>query len=278
MASCVFKNLFAKSGGNRRMIVRESIEFERGRSPEDIKRLFGREYHPGEIILRPDNGYSPHKTIMMFLERLPADYAGTEHFKVATLGYIDIEGKAKPYGYKFELDNYNTGNYVDADTKDIRFPTSAEELVLKRFLNRSKISKIKERLGMFPILNGKLIKESLNFERGIEPKKASKIGLTAPKRFKTIEEFTNHIITALPLIFDGKIPEDILSSHESGMLPEKYYEKIAWWLTENGFEMPNGNNDWEGPIDNATAEFKFWSTPIVQKLEQILGEKRWSEY
>jgi hypothetical protein len=42
--------------------------------------------------------------------------------------------------------------------------------------------------------------------------------------------------------------------------------------------MPNGNNDWEGSPDNAPEGFKFWTTPIVQKLEQMLGQKRWSEY
>jgi hypothetical protein len=503
------------------MIVRESINFERGKSPEDIKKLFGREYHPGEILLRPDNGYSPHSTIMMFKRRTKPDYAGNEYFEVATLGYIDTEGKTKYYGYRFELDNYNTENMVNVDTKDIRFPSPKEELILRKFFNRSKISKIKERLGIFPILNGKkldlneaynfergldpkdsmdigtplarlanelgmtyaeirqdkkdlqeivaaavnpgddedkdysfafyavaddpraydiskesrlfdvalwadqhqkdairilrtpdrmsesinfergvdprdsmdigkpitrmlnrlgtsnldrprlkekieelpstlylegrgdsqiidikrykdlnkaekkslaswyasslsreenkkkidpdfiwiklkydfpnpgikewmdldkfavlldrkirkkFLKESQNFERGVDPKKSAGIGLSSPKRFQTIEEFTNHIIAALPLIFDGKIPEDILSKKEGGMLPETYYGKIAWWLAEKGFEMPNGNSEWEGPIDNAPKDFAYWTTPIVQKLEQMFGQKRWSEY
>jgi hypothetical protein len=122
------------------------------------------------------------------------------------------------------------------------------------------------------------VSEGMDFERGVEPKKAAGVGLSAPRRFKTIEEFTNHIIAALPLIFDGKIPEDILSKKEGGMLPESYYGKIAWWLSENGFEMPNGNTDWEAHPDSAPEGFKYWSTPIVERLEQILGQKRWSEY
>jgi len=122
------------------------------------------------------------------------------------------------------------------------------------------------------------ISESVNFERGIDPKKSIGIGLESPKRFHNIEEFTNHIIAALPLIFGGKIPEDILSRQEDGMLPNTYYGKIAWWLTENGFEMPNGDSDWEAGPANVSKEFSYWPTSIVERLEQILGEKRWARY
>ena len=269
------------------MIVRESLDFERGKDPSEIKRIFGREFKPGDILLRPDNGYSPHKTIMMYKRKTPPDYAGEEYYEVATLGYINPEGKTGYYGSRFELNDYNKGNYVSIDTKGIRYPDPEEELILKRFLNPSKISKVKATIGIYPVLNGKtfaldkknvVIGESLNFERGIDPKKTIGIGLEAPKRFKTIEEFTDHVIAALPLIFGGKMPKDILSKKEGGMLPEKYYGQIAYWLSEKGFEMPNGNNDWEGHIDMAPKEFAYWTTPLVQKLEQMLGQKRWSEY
>jgi hypothetical protein len=123
-----------------------------------------------------------------------------------------------------------------------------------------------------------IVRESINFERGVDPKKTVGIGLEAPKRFTNIEEFSNHVIAALPLIFGGKIPEDILSKKEGGQLPESYYGKIAWWLSERGFEMPNGNSDWEARPENAPKEFAYWPTPLVQKLEQMLGQKRWSEY
>jgi hypothetical protein len=123
-----------------------------------------------------------------------------------------------------------------------------------------------------------IVRESINFERGLDPKKTVGIGLLAPRKFKNIKEFTDYVITVLPLIFDGKIPEDILSKKEAGMLPSSYYGEIAKFLTEIGHEMPNGNSDWEGPVENSPKEFEYWTTPIVQKLEQILGQKRWSEY
>lgn len=123
-----------------------------------------------------------------------------------------------------------------------------------------------------------VVRESVNFERGIDPKRSTSIGLEAPRRFKNIQEFTDFIIAALPLIFGGKIPEDILSKHENGMLPESYYGKIAYWLSERGFEMSDGNSDWESEISRVPEEFAYWTTPIVKRLEQILGQKRWSEY
>ena len=123
-----------------------------------------------------------------------------------------------------------------------------------------------------------IVRESINFERGLEPKTAAGIGLLAPRKFQSIEEFTDYVITALPVIFNGKIPEDILSKEESGMLPEKYYGQIANFLTEIGHEMPNGNSDWETHVDNCPEYFKFWPTVIKDRLEQILDQKRWTEY
>ncbi len=51
-----------------------------------------------------------------------------------------------------------------------------------------------------------IVKEYLDFERGINPKKAMKVGLESPRRFESIEDFTHYIIAALPLIFGGRIP------------------------------------------------------------------------
>ena len=262
------------------MIVRESLEFERGKSPAEIKRMFGGDFKPGEIILRPDNGYSPNRTIMMLKRKLPPDYAGIEHYEIATLGYIDTEGKTGYYGYRFEFHNFNTGNHVEVNTKGIRYPDPEEVLILKKFLNQSKISKIKATIGIYPILNGKTLtlNESLNFERGIDPKKTIGIGLTSKRKFKNINEFIDYVITALPYIFGGKMPEDILSKKENGQIPESYFGQITKFLYDCGHEMPNGNDDWDGSVDLAPPDFHYWATPLVKKLEQILGEKRWSEY
>jgi len=122
------------------------------------------------------------------------------------------------------------------------------------------------------------LEESLDFERGIDPKKAAGVGLTAKRRFKNINEFIDYVITALPYIFGGKMPEDILSKKENGQIPESYFGQITKFLYDCGHEMPNGNDDWDGSVDLAPPDFHYWATPLVKKLEQILGEKRWSEY
>jgi hypothetical protein len=117
------------------------------------------------------------------------------------------------------------------------------------------------------------LEESLNFERGIDPKKSMMIGLSSPRRFKSIEEFVDYIIKAMPLIFGGKIPEDILSKGEEGIIPESYYSEIVKWLSR-GFEMPDGDSDWDFTTNT---EFNTWTLQIEQRLEEILGQKRWSK-
>ena len=51
--------------------IDESLDFERGKTPEQIKRDLRGHFRPGEILLRPDNGYSPHQTIMVFKRITP---------------------------------------------------------------------------------------------------------------------------------------------------------------------------------------------------------------
>jgi len=150
--------------------IDESLDFERGKTPEQIKRDLRGHFRPGEILLRPDNGYTPHQTIMVFKRITPPDYAGEQYYEVATLGYINTKGEVKTYGSsRFAMDDYNKGNMVSIDTKT-RFPNKEEELLIKRFLNKSKIWKIKEAIGIYPILNGKSLSltESIDFVRSQE--------------------------------------------------------------------------------------------------------------
>lgn len=121
------------------------------------------------------------------------------------------------------------------------------------------------------------IEESQHFERGVDPKKSIRVGLRAPRRFETIDEFTDYIIAALPLIFDGKVPDDILSREEDGMIPQSYYEKITDFLIEIGHEMPNGSSDW-GYGESAGKDFDSWPAFVVARLEVMLGQKRWDRY
>jgi hypothetical protein len=117
------------------------------------------------------------------------------------------------------------------------------------------------------------LEESLNFERGQDPKKSIRIGLKYPRRFETIDEFVDYIISAMPLIFNGEIPDDILNSEEHLWLPIAYFQKIATWLKKEKFEMPNGNTNWDYTF-GMSDEFAHWPKSIALRLEQMLDQKR----
>jgi len=231
------------------MIVRESINFERGQDPK-------RSLHLGvaEFLQNMEKEFKMYYPGLMppkeFFERSETEGDGDV--------FCANVNSMSPYWTKICKEFFKEDPYF-------------EFISLKKRKQWEYILKVK-------FNPNKKITESVNFERGIDPKKSIGIGLESPKRFHNIEEFTNHIIAALPLIFGGKIPEDILSRQEDGMLPNTYYGKIVWWLTENGFEMPNGNSDWEAGPANVPKEFSYWPTSIVERLEQILGEKRWARY
>jgi hypothetical protein len=98
----------------------------------------------------------------------------------------------------------------------------------------------------------KLVKESISFERGKDPKKVLGIGIEAPRTFKTPDEFVDFLIEALPYIFNGKIPDDILSLSEieGGILPWSYYNQIIKFLerTKKTYINKYGeiDDDWDG--------------------------------
>jgi len=77
----------------------------------------------------------------------------------------------------------------------------------------------------------KIIKEHINFERGISPQKAMNVGIYTPRLFTSPAEFIRYIILVLPIIFDGKIPDDILSSaRQNAALSDIGYTKIREFL------------------------------------------------
>lgn len=88
-----------------------------------------------------------------------------------------------------------------------------------------------------------------------------------------MDEFADYIIKVLPLIFNGKIPDDILSKHEWGVIPESYYEKIIDFINKIGYEIPREKED-----DEESMKFSYWPHYVVNKLEKILGQKRWNLY
>ena len=84
-----------------------------------------------------------------------------------------------------------------------------------------------------------LVKESISFQRGVDPKTQLGIGIYYPKKFNTIEEAANYLISALPEILGTeKIPKDIVRSdidkrgYRSIFLSWKYYITIANYVDE----------------------------------------------
>lgn len=257
------------------MIVRESLEFERGKDPRDsmniglpIMRILNRLKIPEPEFSKLVKKIKSLPAVFFLMGRGDSSIIDMKKYKELTSSEKKSLASWYASSLSIEEKSKTVPNFIWIK---IKYDFLAKEI--EEWMDIDKFSRL-----LSTKLRRKFIKESINFERGLEPKTAAGIGILAPRKFKTIEEFTDYIIMALPIIFNGKIPEDILSKEESGMLPEKYYGKISWWLTENGFEMPNGNNDWEGPIDNVPNEFTYWTTPIVQRLEQMLSQKRWSEY
>ena len=167
----------------RAQYVYENVRFQRGRDPREVRRdLSGRtEYYPGQILIEEsDRDLATAGNlgdIVLFRELLPPNYVGERNMKVVTLGFLNgTWDKATNYGAEFEINDYNIGNHVSG--KKLRFPTPDEEQKIKKYLNKSKLRKIKESVGLVPILNGKkIIKESVNFERGQDPKDSMSIGV-----------------------------------------------------------------------------------------------------
>lgn len=161
--------------------MNESLDFERGRNLRDVKReLTGMGFIPGEILIEnPDDDIAGNiGDVVMFKKMRSPNYAGDIYAEVATLGWLSQRmNKVLNYGSKFSLDNYNISNHVRPNK--LRSPTEREEDQIRKYLNKSKLQKIKNQInGMIPILNGKkMIKESLSFERGLDPKEKMGIGL-----------------------------------------------------------------------------------------------------
>lgn len=75
-----------------------------------------------------------------------------------------------------------------------------------------------------------LVRESISFQRGLDPKDVLGIGLHGPHEFTSMEEFIKFILLALSDIFEGEIPKDILTKHPRGSLPEEYFQQICKYL------------------------------------------------
>jgi hypothetical protein len=75
-----------------------------------------------------------------------------------------------------------------------------------------------------------IVKESISFERGKDPKESLGIGIFAVHYFSSLEQAENFILSALPTILKLKqIPEDIIKSNNS-YINDKYHKDLYPYL------------------------------------------------
>ena len=120
-----------------------------------------------------------------------------------------------------------------------------------------------------------------NFQRGLDPKEAMGTGVYSPRIFKTTKEFINYIMPVLPTIFGSKIPDDILSRKEAGMLPQSIYLTIRDFLKKCGHKTIDGTgnlvNAFSNDDESTAGILTFWPGLIKTELEK-LGYTRTNDY
>jgi hypothetical protein len=117
------------------------------------------------------------------------------------------------------------------------------------------------------IAKEKGLKESLKFERGLDPKKAMNVGLWASKEFKTGDELVDYIVFMLPYIFDGKIPEDIIDSKNTVGINYRYYIMIRNTLHKYNHKISGVNKN---PFDPKDKPYEFeWPGRLRKRLIEM---------
>ena len=121
----------------------------------------------------------------------------------------------------------------------------------------------------------------MTFKQHMKPKDAMGIGLLYPREFTNIHELVDYIMIMLPNIFDGKIPDDILSKKEAGVLPESYYEQIEKFLCDAGHTMICGTtirfkNVTKFDTEIMPVDFVKWPSYVREELIKK-GYKRYGD-
>jgi hypothetical protein len=113
-----------------------------------------------------------------------------------------------------------------------------------------------------------LVKESISFERGKDPKEILGIGqITPPRTFTSSEEFADFLIKkALPYIFDGDIPKDILSKSKGEIIPWDYYNKIIDFLLQTDKTFKDGRKKKSNEWRHGGPGIKSWPEELKGKL------------
>jgi len=192
-------------------LVRESIDFERG---EGAKRTL-------RIGVHPDN---PKLLVPYVVDKLP-EILGKEHLKIEDL-LDDWEGLDYKSGDKIHqwLKREFRRDFLNRIEQDLPLVDyNIWELIPKEIKKRRRRRRV--------------LKESLSFTRGENPKRTLDLGIAPDDR----ESFVPFIVNTIPQILGkSQIPEDILwrSKIEKGLgyrFNLKYIHTIWIWIVKNFF-------------------------------------------
>lgn len=112
-----------------------------------------------------------------------------------------------------------------------------------------------------------LVRESISFQRGNDPKDMLGIGLHAAHEFTSMSEFINFLLLALSDIFEGEIPKDILTRHPRGTLPDEYYRQICKYLKKYNKTYRNRAGEIQYDFDATLSSFiQGWTRELRDKL------------
>ena len=104
----------------------------------------------------------------------------------------------------------------------------------------------------------KLVKETISFERGKDPKEVLGIGNITD--FDSYESFLDYIIYKLPSILDTTdIPEDIIKDNECYILT-KYFRELVDYLTKKNIKLQGisyTHYDWIQTLHNRLKELGY---------------------
>jgi hypothetical protein len=114
-----------------------------------------------------------------------------------------------------------------------------------------------------------LVREYISFERGKDPKSALGIGIHYPRTFKSKKELVDYLLIAIPEIFDGEIPEDIVCRDEY-IIGDVYFHMICDFLEEHKMTFLHNDggksNNWKY---SDAKSVEWWPLELKKRLLEL---------
>lgn len=262
----------------RAKLIYEAIEFERGRDPKRslnigipfgfTKQLKGLEYNDGEnsMWVTKEFGdkflYKISRSNSYYLE--DGFYGTWGHNYYTRGGYI--------CNYKFKGSS-SYPNLLKVQGLSGSYGFGGLESTKATLLSKKDRKELYKQLWdhLMKLWMNNKTNESLDFERGKDPKNSMEIGLY--KNFESLEDGISYIISMIPNILGTKeIPKDIVfDEYSKNYFPADYYDKIREYsdryLRVDGKPLPiNSGTDWETEL---------WATLI--NMGYRVDQEKWEE-